>query len=74
MSETHDAGPASPPVLTQVAGCTSGSCPAVYRTDRGTYVVQGSAIDPASAGVSPSPGEALVEIPAELVAEMLRQG
>jgi hypothetical protein len=74
MSETHDAGPASPPVLTQVAGCAGGSCPAVYRTDRGTYVIQGSAVHPMPAGITSSPDEVLVEIPAELIAEMLRKG
>jgi hypothetical protein len=47
--------------------CTSGTCPTVYRTDRGTLVVQGYAVDPAQAGVQIPEGERLVEIPIDLL-------
>jgi hypothetical protein len=53
--------------LTQLAGCQGGTCPAVYVTDRGTLVVQG-AIVPDAEGVNVPAGEALVEVPAELLA------
>jgi hypothetical protein len=47
-----------------------GTCPAVYETDRGTFVVQGRLIDDFEAlgdTVSRAPDEALVEIPKGLV-------
>jgi hypothetical protein len=51
--------------------CGSGTCPTVYRTDRGTYVVQGFVVGQ-DIGVTPPAGETLVEIPAELFAEAVR--
>ncbi|WP_240670290.1 hypothetical protein [Actinoplanes solisilvae] len=54
------------------ASCTAGSCPTVYLTDRGTVVVQGYAFEGKDAGVTPPPGELLVEIPAELLAAAVR--
>ncbi|MET0415042.1 MAG: hypothetical protein ABW022_03350 [Actinoplanes sp.] len=63
----------SKPYLEQIAGlCGGGHCPTVYRTDRGTYVVQGYTLDAAEAGLDLAPGEALVEIPAELFTEAHR--
>lgn len=56
--------------LTKIAGdanCKDGDCPTVYRTDRGTIGVQGYLLDRATPG-----GEALVEIPAELLLEAAR--
>jgi hypothetical protein len=47
--------------------CKSGDCPTVYRTDRGTIAVQGYRV----AHTVPD-GEAVVEIPAELLAEAVR--
>jgi hypothetical protein len=47
--------------------CGGGSCPTVYETDRGTYVVQGRAVTASGAGVDLSDGESLVEIPKELL-------
>jgi hypothetical protein len=47
--------------------CKDGDCPTVYRTDRGTVGVQGYLIDRAAPD-----GEALVEIPAELLLEAAR--
>jgi hypothetical protein len=55
--------------LTKIAGanCKDGDCPTVYQTDRGTLAVQGYAVS------QPAPeGEALVEIPVELLAEAVR--
>lgn len=48
----------------------SGSCPTIYETDRGTYVIQGQAVtDPdALAGLRQVlPGEAFVEVPRQLL-------
>ena len=51
-----------------LGGCSGGTCPTVYRTDRGTFIVQGSALDAvASQRVSPPDGEQAVEVPAELL-------
>lgn len=47
--------------------CGSGTCPTVYRTNRGTLVVQGYAVT-SQTGVDLPDGELLVEIPAELLA------
>lgn len=49
------------------AACTAGSCPTVYRTARGTLVVQGFAVSPSDVGIDLPAGELLVEIPAELL-------
>jgi hypothetical protein len=51
-------------------GCDDGTCPTLYATDRGTFVVQGSRVtDPeALASVELPAHEALVEVPAELLA------
>jgi hypothetical protein len=46
-------------------GCFDGTCPTIYATDRGTVVVQGQQIS--DRDVALGPGEALVEIPAELL-------
>jgi hypothetical protein len=55
-------------LTTLAAGnCKDGDCPTVYRTERGTIGVQGYVID----RVTPD-GEALVEIPAELLLEAAR--
>ena len=55
--------------LTKIAddNCKDGDCPTVYRTDRGTIGVQGYLLDQATPD-----GEALVEIPAELLLEAAR--
>jgi hypothetical protein len=50
--------------------CNAGSCPTVYRTDRGTLVIQGRAIKAIGVGVDLADGEALVEIPEELVTRL----
>jgi hypothetical protein len=55
--------------LRRLAGCSGGTCPTVYATDRGTFVVQGAIVtDPqALASVDLPANEALVEVPAELL-------
>jgi hypothetical protein len=56
--------------LTRLAGgCEGGTCPTVYRTDRGTLVVQGTVVaDPeALSGVDLPAHETLVEVPADLL-------
>ncbi len=47
--------------------CGGGSCPAVYRTNRGTFVVQGTSIAAEAAGIDLAPGESLVEVPEALL-------
>jgi hypothetical protein len=54
------------PVITL---CGGGHCPTVYRTDRGTVLVQGYA----ATGVTVADGELLVEIPRELLLEAARR-
>jgi hypothetical protein len=56
--------------LTKLAGCSGGTCPAVYATDRGTFVVQGSVVtDPDALATMDLPThETAVEVPAELLA------
>jgi hypothetical protein len=45
----------------------SGTRYTVYRTNRGTLLVQGKAVTAENAGIDLPPGELLVEIPAELL-------
>ena len=58
----------------RLLGTESGKegCPALYATDRGTYVVQGYTLTAEAAGVDLPAGEQLVEIPAELLAEAVK--
>jgi hypothetical protein len=49
------------------ANCKDGDCPAVYTTNRGTVAVQGYLVTHKTPA-----GEAVVEIPAELLAEAVR--
>jgi hypothetical protein len=60
------------PTLTMLAtSCASGTCPTIFQSDRGTYVIQGYAVDAGRAGVTLAPDELLVEIPADLLAGIL---
>ena len=52
--------------------CGSNTCPTVYRSDRGTLVIQGYSVSATHAGVDLPEGEMLVEIPADLLAEAAR--
>jgi hypothetical protein len=58
--------------LQKIGGCDDGTCPTVYATDRGSYVVQGTIVtDPeALANVNLPAYETLVEVPAELLASL----
>jgi hypothetical protein len=71
FSVDHDGPEPLPSVALSVvaAWCGAGDCPTVYRTDRGTLVVQGYSFNPQDAGVTVPEGERMVEIPAELLAE-----
>lgn len=51
------------PMLTQLRGCEGDDCPKVFRTDRGTFVVQGDV----AAFVTTPDGEMAVEVPAEML-------
>ena len=64
------AGPNEKLSLEAVAlSCASGTCQTVYRTNRGTFVVQGYQLSSVEAGVNLPEGEMLVEIPAELLSQ-----
>jgi hypothetical protein len=52
--------------------CGSGSCPTVYRTNRGTLVVQGYAVTGSDVDVDLPAGELLVEIPVDLFEQAAR--
>jgi hypothetical protein len=48
-------------------GCIGGECPTIYRTDRGTFVVQGNLVNPSEVTDLQVPHhEGLVEIPETL--------
>jgi hypothetical protein len=65
-----DSLPATP--LEVIANrCASGACPTIYHTDRGTVVVQGYVLAD-NAGIAVPEGEAVVEIPVELLADAAR--
>jgi hypothetical protein len=49
-------------------GCWDGTCPTLYESDRGTIVVQGWVVE--DGDVTPPEGEALVEVPAELLEQL----
>lgn len=55
--------------LTKIAGvdCKHGQCPAVFTTDRGSLAVQGYTVD-----LKAPDGEAIVEIPLDLLKEAVR--
>jgi hypothetical protein len=50
--------------------CGGGSCPSVYRTNRGTVVVQGRIVTASMIDVDLEDDEALVEIPEELLVRL----
>jgi hypothetical protein len=55
--------------LTRIRGaCRDDTCPTLYATDRGTFVVQGYVVK--DSDVTLPEGEALVEVPAELLREV----
>jgi hypothetical protein len=76
VSDEHrDRGQASPAPLNltlMTSSCTSGSCPTVYESGRGTLVIQGYEVSTASSGMDVPAGERLVEIPIDLLREAAR--
>jgi hypothetical protein len=54
--------------LQLIAACANDGCPTIYKSDRGTLIVQGYAILPSRVGLDVPDGELLVEIPADLLA------
>ena len=58
--------------LTALVGdCENGTCPTVYRTDRGTLAVQGGQITDHGRDVPAH--ETIVEIPEELIRRLVRE-
>jgi hypothetical protein len=74
MVNSADVDPGHPPLevtlLTKL--CSDSTCPTVYRTNRGTLVVQGYRVSADEAGIDLPPSELLVEIPADLLAAAAR--
>jgi hypothetical protein len=55
------------------ADCKNGNCPTVYRTARGTLIVQGHAVDSEQTERLTIPaGESLVEIPLDVLLDAAR--
>lgn len=55
-------------VIESSPGCSGGSCPTVYKTDRGTYLVQGYILPVVDRQALPDgipESETIVEVPAE---------
>ncbi|SNT64167.1 hypothetical protein SAMN05421812_116127 [Asanoa hainanensis] len=71
MAEHSQSRAPTPTVIATL--CTTGTCPTVYQTPDGTYLVQGRPVEPASVGIDVPADEALVEIPESLV-DLLRAG
>jgi hypothetical protein len=58
--------------LTKIGGgCDDGTCPTVFETDRGTYVIQGAKVRD-DTGLEIPDHETVVEIPAELLRQVAR--
>ncbi len=49
--------------------CAAGGCPAIFETNRQSYILIGKKIDPEKLGISEriGKGEVLIEIPKELI-------
>lgn len=70
-----DAAAGIAPKLTLVTTlCGGGTCPTVYRTDRGTLVVQGYTVAADNVDIDLPAGEQLVEIPAALLEAAMKAG
>ena len=56
-------------VTPQRFSCTEGHCPAVYATEKGTYLIVGSRVDSAENPLSSKVGlgETIIEVPVELI-------
>ncbi|MEV0897101.1 hypothetical protein [Actinoplanes sp. NPDC049802] len=73
MSNHNNSGD-TPELTLLTTLCGGGSCPTVYRTDRGTLIVQGYTVPAGSVNLDLPAGEQLVEIPAELLSAALQAG
>jgi len=53
--------------------CQGGACPAVYETDRGTYLIVGNRVRPEERLLSDkiAPHETMIEVPAGLIREIV---
>jgi hypothetical protein len=65
-------GQASAKPIIVASLCGTGTCPTIYRTDRGTVFVQGPVVTPQDAGIDVPAGEQLVEIPLDLLAAAMK--
>jgi len=56
-------------VTPKVFSCEAGGCPAVFETDKGTYLIIGTKVDSAESLLSGriGPNETAIEVPAELI-------
>ena len=54
-------------------GCQAGDCPTIYKSDRGTFVIQGEALSSADLNIEMRSHEGAVEIPEQLILEVARQ-
>jgi hypothetical protein len=70
--ELASPGPSLSPLRVLANLCSSGACPTVYQSDSGTLLVQGYAVSPDRTGLDLPAGESMVEVPAELLAEAVR--
>lgn len=60
--------PKSPLEVTMLTGCGAAGCPAVFATNRETFVVRGNLLNIAEApGVTLNVGESAVEVPLDLL-------
>ncbi len=58
----------------KLAGCASSTCPAVYETDKGSYVMQGKFLSAADLSeLNLGSDETAVELPASVIAEFIAQ-
>jgi hypothetical protein len=71
QAAAHDGQPAGgeQPLELVSSVCGSGSCPSIYRTNRGTLVIQGSAVPAGDVGLEIPAGEVILEIPADVLME-----
>lgn len=58
--------------LRKLSGCEEGDCPAVYLSDRGTAVVQGTQVIETE-GLALGEGETAVELPPDIVLAAVRE-
>jgi hypothetical protein len=71
--DEHTALP-SLPIVVVTDGCGGGTCPTIYRTASGSYLVQGRRVAASDVGIDVPADETIVEIPESLVAELIDGG